>query len=203
MTGFPGGSDRKESACNERDLGSIPGLGRFPGGRHGNPPHYSCQENPHGQRPLAVYSPWGCIELDRTERFNTAHKAFKGAYVLYFQTMNFDINSSGDLPGEPDGMRQKESVPFQDFQIWETFTWFGLFIFLLTLFPSCLNWGLGRREGWGHPASCSRREPFCSTSNVFLFLPWIAWRIQSQGEPNTVWKKTTTTTIVPQLKSNL
>ena len=26
--GFPGGSDGRESACNEGDLGSIPGLGR-------------------------------------------------------------------------------------------------------------------------------------------------------------------------------
>ena len=35
--GFPGGSDRKESACNAGDLGLIPGLGRSPGGKHGNP----------------------------------------------------------------------------------------------------------------------------------------------------------------------
>ena len=28
------------------DVGSIPGLGRSPGGGHGNPLHYSCQENP-------------------------------------------------------------------------------------------------------------------------------------------------------------
>ena len=35
--GFSGGSDSKESACNARDLGSIPGLGRFPGGGCGNP----------------------------------------------------------------------------------------------------------------------------------------------------------------------
>ena len=28
---FPGGSDSKETACNARDLGSIPGLGRSPG----------------------------------------------------------------------------------------------------------------------------------------------------------------------------
>ena len=39
-------SDGKESACNARDLGSIPGLGRYPGGRHGNPLQYSCLENP-------------------------------------------------------------------------------------------------------------------------------------------------------------
>ena len=43
--GFPGGSDSQESACNAGDLGSIPGLGRFPGGRHGNPRQYSCLEN--------------------------------------------------------------------------------------------------------------------------------------------------------------
>ena len=58
--GFPGGSEGKESACNAGDLGSIPGLGRSPGGGHGNTPQYSCLENPHGQRSLAGYSPWGC-----------------------------------------------------------------------------------------------------------------------------------------------
>ena len=29
-----------------RDLGSIPGSGRSPGGGHGNPLQYSCLENP-------------------------------------------------------------------------------------------------------------------------------------------------------------
>ena len=42
--GFPGGSAGKESACKARDLGSIPGLGRSPGG-NGNPLQYSCLEN--------------------------------------------------------------------------------------------------------------------------------------------------------------
>ena len=55
--GFPGDSDGKESTCNVRDLGSVPGLGRSPGGGHGNPLQYSCLENPHGQRSLAGYSP--------------------------------------------------------------------------------------------------------------------------------------------------
>ena len=45
-SGFPGGSDGKESACNAADLGSIPGLGRFPGDGNGNPLQYSCLENP-------------------------------------------------------------------------------------------------------------------------------------------------------------
>ena len=48
--GFPGGSDNKESASNVGDLGSIPGLGRSPGGRHGNPLQYSCLENRRDRR---------------------------------------------------------------------------------------------------------------------------------------------------------
>ena len=43
---FPGGSDGKASVYNVRDLGSIPGLGRFPGEGNGNPLQYSCLENP-------------------------------------------------------------------------------------------------------------------------------------------------------------
>ena len=43
--GFPGNSDSKESTCNAGDLGMIPGLGRSPGGGHGNPLQYSCLEN--------------------------------------------------------------------------------------------------------------------------------------------------------------
>ena len=35
--GFPGGSDGKGSTYNSGDQGSIPGLGRSAGGRHGNP----------------------------------------------------------------------------------------------------------------------------------------------------------------------
>ena len=56
---FPSGSAGKESACNAGDLGLILGLGRSPGGRHGKSLQYSCLENPHGQRSLAGYSPWG------------------------------------------------------------------------------------------------------------------------------------------------
>ena len=43
--GSPGGSDGKESACSGGDPGSMPGLGRSPGGGNGNPLQYSCLEN--------------------------------------------------------------------------------------------------------------------------------------------------------------
>ena len=47
--GCPGGLVGKEPACNAGDtgdMGSIPGLGRSPGGGHGNPLQCSCLENP-------------------------------------------------------------------------------------------------------------------------------------------------------------
>ena len=69
--GFSGGSDSKESACSIRDLGSTLESGRSPGEGHGNPLQDSCLENPHGQRSLVGYSPWGRKESDMTERLNT------------------------------------------------------------------------------------------------------------------------------------
>ena len=75
--GSPCSLDGKEFTGNMGDLGSIPGLGRSPGGGHGNPLQYSCLENPHGQRNLAGYSPWGHRELDTTERLSTADSTGK------------------------------------------------------------------------------------------------------------------------------
>ena len=49
ITGFPGMLVVKNLSANAgdiRDVGSIPGLGRSPGGGHGNPLQYSCLENP-------------------------------------------------------------------------------------------------------------------------------------------------------------
>ena len=44
--GLPWYLSDKESACNARGVGAISGLGRSPGGGHGNPLLYSCLENP-------------------------------------------------------------------------------------------------------------------------------------------------------------
>ena len=52
-----GSLNGKESACNAGDLGSIPGLERSPDKGNSYPLQYSCLENPHGQRCLAIYTP--------------------------------------------------------------------------------------------------------------------------------------------------
>ena len=69
--GFPGSSVVKNPPANAGDAGWIPGLERSPGEGNGNPPQYSCLENPHGQQNLADYSPWDRKELDTTERLHS------------------------------------------------------------------------------------------------------------------------------------
>ena len=62
--GFPDGSAGKESTCNAGDLGSIPGLGRFPGEGNSYPLQYS------GLEKSIDYSSWGLKESDTTERLS-------------------------------------------------------------------------------------------------------------------------------------
>ena len=64
------------------NLGLNPGLGRSPGGGHGNPLQYSCLENPQGQRSLVGYSPWGHKEADMTKWLSTA---YKGKFYHFFK----------------------------------------------------------------------------------------------------------------------
>ena len=53
---FTSGWNGKESACNAGDSGSVPGLGRYPGGEHGNPLQYSSLENPWTKEPCRLQS---------------------------------------------------------------------------------------------------------------------------------------------------
>ena len=63
---FPGGSAGKESACNARDPGSIPGSGRSPGKGNDNPFQYSCLGNPMERRVWQAIAHGVAKELDMT-----------------------------------------------------------------------------------------------------------------------------------------
>ena len=56
IMGFPGGSDSKESACNAKDPGLIPGSGRSPGEENGNLLHYSFWRIPQTEEPGRLQS---------------------------------------------------------------------------------------------------------------------------------------------------
>ena len=64
---FSGGSNGTESACCAVDMGSTPGLGRFPWSREQLSTAVFWPGKSHGQRSLAGYSPWGPKEVDTSE----------------------------------------------------------------------------------------------------------------------------------------
>ena len=88
---FPGGSVGKESACSAGDAGLIPGLGRSPGGRHGNSLQYSCLENCI-DKSLVSCSPRGCKASDTTEVTEHARMHNIG------QEVEVELKSLGSLP---------------------------------------------------------------------------------------------------------
>ena len=63
--GYPHSSVGKDSNCNAGDLGSIPGLGRFPWRRERLPTPVFWPGEFHG-----LYSAWGHKELDMTEQLS-------------------------------------------------------------------------------------------------------------------------------------
>ena len=69
--GFSDGSDSKESTCNAGDLGSIPGLGRSPGGGHGNPLQFLAWSIPWTEEPGGLQS-MGSQKSDTAEQLRTA-----------------------------------------------------------------------------------------------------------------------------------
>ena len=73
FSGFPGGSDGKESACNAEDPGSFPGSGRSPGEGNWQATPVLLPGKFHGQRSLAGDSPWDHKESDTTEQLSTLH----------------------------------------------------------------------------------------------------------------------------------
>ena len=71
------------NAGDVRDEGLISGSGRSPGEGHSNALQYSCLENPHVQRTMMGYHPWGRKQLDMTERPNTYNHVWKKVTSLF------------------------------------------------------------------------------------------------------------------------
>ena len=87
----------KEFTCSVGDLGSIPGLGRSPGGGHDNPLQCSYLEIPHGQRSLVGYSPWvHRVGHDWVTKYSTAQ--FR-THILTVLRKNLSILGMGDITG--------------------------------------------------------------------------------------------------------
>ena len=81
---------------------SVPGLGRSPGGGHGNPLQYSCLENLHGQRSLVGCRPRGHTELDTTKQLS-AHNNFNSFFpqpvASLLPVLSMAINNNQEQSG--------------------------------------------------------------------------------------------------------
>ena len=82
----------KESTCNAGDLGSIPGLGRSPGGGHGNPLQYSCLQDPMDRGAWWATVHGGHKELNTTEQLSTTYST---VCFSIMQTKNFQMSKLG------------------------------------------------------------------------------------------------------------
>ena len=85
--GFPGGSVVKNLTASAGDMGLIPDPGRSPLEDMATHSSILAGES-HGQRSLAVYSPWGCKESDTTEQLSTYTNRYNtvclSTYLLLF-----------------------------------------------------------------------------------------------------------------------
>ena len=68
---LPGGSDDKESVCNELRPGFNLWVGNIPWRRAWQPTPVFLPGESHEQRSMAGYSSWGHKESDMTERLST------------------------------------------------------------------------------------------------------------------------------------
>ena len=97
-SGFPGGSDGKESARSAEDLASIPGSGRSPGGGDGDPLQYSCLENPmdrgawqatvHGVEKSPKQLKWRSMHAVPMVAVLSGHCSIDGGGVSFLPTLS-------------------------------------------------------------------------------------------------------------------
>ena len=93
------GAAGKESACNagdRRDAGLIPRSGRSPGGGHGNPLQYSCQENPI-DRVVWWATVHGVAELDMTKQLTHTRACFISAARRLFLWLIQPLQGSQEI----------------------------------------------------------------------------------------------------------
>ena len=123
MSNYTSQVDKKNLSANAgdaRDTGSIPGLGRSPGGGHGNSLQYSCLESlmDRGARQATVHrvaqsrtwlkwlSTHACLSLQKATSFTSPHRLVQGD-----QTYHHSLASSDELCLEDPGSHSPSLSP--------------------------------------------------------------------------------------------
>ena len=95
--GFPGGSGGRESTCNAGYLGSVPGLGRSPGGGHGSPLRFLAwripwTEDPGGRQSMGSQR----VGHNWVTKHRTVHSHLEARNPWWLWQFLF-INMAGDI----------------------------------------------------------------------------------------------------------
>ena len=139
--GFPCGSAGKESACNEGNLGSIPGLGRSPGEGKGYPFQYSGLESSTVCIVHGVAKSWTWLSDFHFTLVSISPTCHQGQH-LSIQTWE-----------APEGLNGFSSALWDSSLDW--------------LLSTIQVWGRGSREALLHPHQCHPHETK-STSLLYL-----------------------------------
>ena len=142
--GFPGGSVGKESLWIQKTRVRSPGWedplrgpGPGPGAGHGDPFQDPCLENPHGQRSLGDYSPWGCKEPSRVEwlslslivRTKATHAGTLNCTFVIYQIREIRHIIYKDI-------MSTEVMPLKDLAQWVPLSTYCIFFKVTALFTS-------------------------------------------------------------------
>ena len=96
--GFPGGSDGKELTCQWKRPGFDPWVRKIPWRRKWLPTPVFLPGEFHGQRSLAVYSPWDCKELDTIEwLIHVPRATLTSDYLVTNSSVTMDSLRSNNL----------------------------------------------------------------------------------------------------------
>ena len=93
VVGFPGGASDKEPSANAgdaRDVDSIPGWGRSPGGGLGHPVQYSCLENPMDRGAW-----WATVHSVAKSRLGLKQLSMQHRWVVKSNTSYLSMNGTG------------------------------------------------------------------------------------------------------------
>ena len=117
--GFPGGSDSQECTCNAGDLGSIPGLGRSPGGGLGNPLQCFCWRIPMERGPWRATVHW-VTKSSRSHNWAAKHNIPEYEYTIVCLYIYY-LRASRLLPGFGNYKSSGHEHPYADFCVYVKF----------------------------------------------------------------------------------
>ena len=119
-TGFPGGSDSKQSVCQCRRPGFNPWVKKIPWEGNGSLLQLFLPGESQGQKSLTGYSPWGHrVGHDRT---TFSFWSFQVAqWIKYLSASTWDLGDMGSIPGQEDPL-EEEMATHSNILAWKI-TW--------------------------------------------------------------------------------